>query len=234
MNLYDAHCHLHEASYSMVVVNSTCPADWPEVLEAAKQNSHIIPAIGLHPWQVNDAPSDWQEIFLKHIDQAQAVGEIGLDQWIDAYDIEQQQAAFSWQLDQAAIRNLPVSIHCLKASEPLLRILKTQHSPARGIHLHAYSGSARQVPALSELGAYFSFHASQLNGNAKKVPAAIRVVPTDRLLIETDAPDTLKATDSYEDFLRSAYQQAAELRGVAVKTLAKQVTANFARYFLND
>ncbi|MGZ0706738.1 TatD family hydrolase [Coraliomargarita sp. W4R53] len=234
MKLYDAHCHLHGELQHTVVVNGTCPEDWPTVLGLSNQNAQIIPAIGLHPWQVNDAPSDWQTSFLNYIDAAKAVGEIGLDQWVDDYDIERQQAAFIWQLEQAAIRNLPVSIHCLKASAPLLQTLRTQTYPARGIHLHAFSGSAEQVSQLAELGAYFSFHAGQLSGNAKKAPAAVQAVPADRMLIETDAPGTLTESIGDTAFLLDGYQRAAELRGVAVEALAEQVAANFTRYFLND
>ncbi|MDQ8207632.1 TatD family hydrolase [Coraliomargarita sp. SDUM461003] len=234
MKLYDAHCHLFGASRHKVVVNGTCPADWREVIEFAEKDPQVISAIGLHPWQVQDAPSDWQASFFKQIDSAQAVGEIGLDQWIEGYDIERQQAAFSWQLEQAAQRNLPVSIHCLKASDSLLRILKTQPCPKRGIHLHAYSGSAEQVSHFAQWDAYFSFHAGQLGDRAQKAPAALQAVPIDRLLIESDAPDTIPSSEAHATFLLRGYQRAAELRGLTVEALAEQVAANFKRYFLYD
>ncbi|MDQ8194718.1 TatD family hydrolase [Coraliomargarita sp. SDUM461004] len=234
MKLYDAHSHPHAALSHPVVLNGTCPADWPQLLKLAHQEPQIIPAIGLHPWQVNEAPSDWQASFLKHITAARAIGEIGLDQWVDGYDIQRQQYAFIWQLRQAATHNLPVSIHCLKALDPLLGILKAQPCPSRGIHLHAYSGSAEQVAQLAQLGAYFSFHAAQLSNNAKKASAAVRAVPADRLLIETDAPDTLKTSTSPTEFLLNGYQRIAKLREVAVEALAQQVADNFTRYFIDD
>lgn len=234
IQLYDAHCHLPKANAHASVINGTKPSDWPDVLKAAEQHEQIIPAIGLHPWQVNDAPDDWQATFLEHIADAQAVGEIGLDRWIEGYDIDRQEAAFGWQLEQAAERNLPVSVHCLKATEPLLRILRACPRPKRGIHLHAYSGSAEQVSQLAELGAYFSFHAGQFEGNAKKAPAAIRAIPADRLLIETDAPDTLDDGNDYAKFLQRGYQRVAELRGVSIEALATQAQANFQKYFIHE
>jgi len=235
MKLYDAHCHLSGAACHTVVLNGTCPADWLKVVGfAEKDPAHIFPAIGLHPWRVPDAPSDWQTSFLQQIDAAKAVGEIGLDQRIEGYDIERQQAAFRWQLEQAAQRNLPVSIHCLKASDSLLHILKTQPCPKRGIHLHAYSGSAEQVSHFAQWNTYFSFHAGQLGGRAKKAPAALQAVPIDRLLIESDAPDTIPACEDHASFLLRGYQRATELRGLTVEALAEQVAANFKRYFLYD
>lgn len=233
--LYDAHRHVGEKLDSACVVNGTQPNDWLAILDAAKQHAQIIPAIGLHPWRVNDAASDWQARFTQALESgAKAVGEIGLDRWIDDFDIERQEAAFSWQLEQAATHNLPVSIHCLKATAPLLRILKAQARPKRGVHLHAYSGSADQVTQFAELGAYFSFHAGQLNEKTKKAPAAVQVVPAGRLLIETDAPDTLKNSDHPTAFLQRGYEQVAELRGVSLEALAKQLAINFTRYFLDD
>lgn len=229
---YDAHRHISDDSDAGVncVVNGTSPGDWAGVLAWTKERPQAIPAIGLHPWKVNDASDDWQAQFLDLIDRARAVGEIGLDRWVEGYDIGRQEAAFRWQLKQAAERNLPVSIHCLKAGDALLHCLKENALPRRGIHLHAYSGSAEQVPQFAELGAYFSFHTGQFKPNAKKVPAAVKMIPSDRLLIETDAPDTLDGQDVIS-FLRKGYETVAELRDGTVDALVKQVADNFERYF---
>lgn len=229
MKYFDAHCHLlgGEKQKSLSVVNGTLPENW----EAVCQTSY--PMIGLHPWKVQDAPQNWQDLFLKRLASAKGVGEIGLDGLCEV-EMDLQGEAFRWQLHEAATKNLPVSIHCLKASEPLLRILKDTELPERGFHLHAYAGSAEQVAAFAKLGAYFSFHAGQLEGNAKKAPQAIQAVPAERLLIETDAPDSLKNDESHEDYLRRGYELAAQIRGESLESLTEQVADNFTRYFLND
>lgn len=229
MIFFDAHCHLipDKESSLPAVINGTSPDDWSAV------SNTVHAAIGLHPWKVSDAASNWQAVFLELLPTAHAVGEIGLDGLCDV-DMDLQIEAFSWQLEQAAQRNLPVSIHCLKASDVLLRVLKTSTLPARGIHLHAYRGSAEQVSQFVELGTYFSFHAGQLEGNAKKAPQAIQAVPADRLLIETDAPDSLKNGESHEDYLRRGYELAAKLRGESLESFTEQVSRNFESYFLKD
>jgi TatD DNase family protein len=236
---YDAHCHLsnpvHVSPLEIQrVVNGTQPSDWSEILIASKQDSQIIPAIGLHPWHVNKAPADWKKRFLQYIPQAKAVGEIGLDQWVENTDIERQTEAFSWQLQQASERNLPVSIHCLKASAPLLQILKNTLLPKRGIHLHAYSSSAEQIAEFTEFKTYFSFNTKQFRPNAKRVLAAVRLVPADRILIETDAPDTLQPGESQANALDSAYTQIANLREMSRQQLIEQVAENFQRYFITS
>lgn len=235
--LYDAHCHLseHSPGGAQNVVNGTKPSNWGAIIERAQRNASILPGIGLHPWEVKQAPADWRDQF-KHAVRsgARVVGEIGLDRWIENDDFDQQEAAFRWQLNQSVQGNLPVSIHCLKATDPLLRILKEDGGPERGIHLHAYNGSAEQVSQFADCGAYFSFNVGQLGESAKKAPAAVRSVPADRLLIETDAPDMLEGDETPSAFLEQAYERIAELRDMARTELVDQVAANFTRYFLDD
>ena len=253
-DLYDAHIHLAapaldhyraqiEAGYRSIglkqaVVVGTCPEDWPRVLEFCNSDPRLIPAVGLHPWRVHIAPDNWQQHFQQALDSgAQAVGEI-----------ERQQAAFQWQLAQATKRELPVSIHCLKAIGPLMETLRTVPLPTNGFHLHAYNGPVELIPELVALGCYFSFNAGQLKPNKTKVPERIRAVPTDRLLIETDAPDMLPTPElrSYELIdsvsgysithpatLIDAYTQIAKIRETDLDTLSNQVAQNFKAYFLN-
>lgn len=262
--LYDAHNHMADPALSAhwpeieprlsqielkyAVVNGTSPADWPAVLKLAKSDSRIIPAIGLHPWQVNGAPTDWQAHFLNALDSgARGIGEVGLDKWIEDHDLERQQAAFRWQLAQATQRNLPISIHCLKAIGPLMETLRSEPLPQRGFHLHAYNGPAELIPELAELGAYFSFNSGQLKAGKAKAPQRIRAVPAERLLIETDAPDMLPTPElrsfelpesdsgdalTHPATLIDGYTAIATIRAMSLESLRKQVATNFETYFL--
>lgn len=259
--LYDAHIHLTDlrlkkdftviiSSYNDIgldkaIVVGTSPRDWAAVVSLSNQAPPLIPAIGLHPWKVGDAPEDWQKKFLEFLDQGvRVIGEIGLDQWIDGHDIEEQQDAFRWQLSIATGRDLPTTIHCLKAHEPLLQTLREVDLPKCGFKLHAYNGPVATIQPLLELGAYFSFNAGQLKPNAKRVLELIRLVPDDRLLVETDAPN-FQLTDELKEFelsdpeichpgnILTAYRAIAELRGVSMEYLAKTVAENFRRYFLS-
>lgn len=236
--LYDAHCHPAGAVPQDVraVLNGTSPADWPAILEAAGNQACVLPAVGLHPWQVDRAADDWQRHFLTGFDSGgvRVVGEIGLDRHFAIDSFEAQCAAFTWQLDQAAERNLPVSIHCLKATSQMLHLLKSRRLPARGFHLHAFSGSAEEAAQFCDLGAYLSFHASQLSPPARKAPDALRRIPLDRVLIESDAPDTLPESINQRDYLRLAYERAAAIRNLPLSALTEGVLNNFHRYFLDD
>ena len=260
VELLDAHVHLTDerlkGSRSLIltdyetvhlkkaIVVGTSPSDWPDVLELSGQDKRFVPAVGLHPWKVNDAPADWQDQFLHFLEEGVSViGEIGLDQWIEDHDIERQQEAFAWQMSLAAERNLPTSDHCLKAHEPLLKTLRSIDLPERGFKLHAYNGPVDTMQPLLDLGAYFSFNAGQLRPNAKRIYELIRLVPDDRLLVETDAPNFQPPPERREFSLddpelchpgniRAGYRALAELRNCPMEDLTKEVTKNFDRYFL--
>ena len=266
MQLYDAHAHfihpalldhwniisaeLNRIGLKYAVVNGTSPADWPDVLRLARDDSHILPAIGLHPWKLSEVQPDWQDHFLQAFDSGNAsvIGEIGLDRSIQEANINEQLDAFCWQLDQAQIRNLPVSIHCNKAIGHLMDVLRTARLPKRGIHLHAYNGPVELISELVRLGAFFSFNAGQLKPQSKKARERIQAVPLERLLIETDAPNSLpppelrtfelpSATENHPHThpatLRDGYTAIGDLLNLTFDKLADQVARNFNAYFLN-
>lgn len=245
IQLYDAHAHLpdsgsgncqtpnqasldsSERAYS--IINGASPDDWPAVLEFTQRESRALPAIGLHPQNVEEAPEDWKETFLQFLadNPACSIGEIGLDRRYQSDGFEKQLDAFSWQLQLAGNRNRPVSIHCVKAIGMLMETLRSHELTSRGIHLHAYSGPVELVPELVERGAYFSFSARQLESNNAKVRDRIHAIPSNRLLIETDKAHT---KDSSE--LLNCYVTIAEIRGILVDQLATCIEENFKRYFL--
>ncbi len=244
--LYDAHAHLPDHEYEnhqppdaaamnssdqrCSIINGTSPDDWSAVLEFTQGYSQALPAIGLHPHSVREAPEDWKETFLKLMDNHSvcAVGEIGLDRRDpDKEVIKAQLDAFRWQLEQAQGRNLPVSIHCVKATGLLMETLRSNQLPKRGIHLHAYAGPVELISELGELGAYFSFSARQLAYDNAKVRDRVRAVPTERLLIETDEAFTDDSSS-----LINCYTVVAEILGISFEKLAISTEENFKRYFL--
>ncbi len=166
------------------VVNGTCETDWPEVAALAKEFPIATPSYGLHPWDAGNRSPDWEKNLVAQLDANPRafLGEIGLDRWIldrarpddprlaglRRAPLAEQTDVFLRQLDLAAARNLPASIHCLDAFGPLLDALRGARLPARGFLLHAYSGSAESAKSFADLGAYFSFNGAFLPPNALK------------------------------------------------------------------
>lgn len=209
MQFYDAHNHLHDprlgsesdskalveaskqAGVGAMVVNGSCEEDWPAVQKLAVDfPGFVLPSFGYHPWYVGERTQDWQEALGRFLDSSpSAVGEIGLDRWKPGLPYEGQEEVFLAQLEMAASRNLPVSIHCLQAWGRMHDLLRTSRRPDCGFLLHSYGGPEEMILPLTRLGAYFSFPGYFARQNKERQRATFRRVPSDRLLIETDAPD---------------------------------------------
>lgn len=229
-----------------MVVNGSCEEDWPKVLDLARNHPEVISSFGCHPWHVKERSPDWQKNLVRFLDEMPStVGEIGLDRWIENYDTPQQEEVFIWQLRLAAERNLPVSIHCLKAWGRLLEILRGEPRPKCGFVLHSFGGPQEMIQTLAELGAYFSFPGYFAHDRKLRQREAFRTVPSDRLLIETDAPDQLlpenlskySITDSegkalnHPANLDAVYRFVAGFLEKSLEKLAQEVERNFLRVF---
>jgi TatD DNase family protein len=203
--MFDSHNHLQrfadpariiagmqEAGISGCVVNGTGEDDWPAVADLAERFPDFVrPAFGLHPWKAHLRSAGWLgllEGYLQRIPAA-SIGECGLDGWIAGPRLELQREVFLPQLALARERGLPVTVHALKAWEPLFAAFEME-PPGRFL-LHSFGGSPELVKRLADLGAYFSFSGHFLHPRKAKVLEAFRSVPEERLLVETDAPDML-------------------------------------------
>jgi TatD DNase family protein len=177
-----------------MVVNGTRESDWDRVrLLALRHPDLVLPSYGLHPWWLRERSPRWRETLeaLLAADPAAGVGETGLDRWMRNPDPPDQEAVFLAHLDLAARHDRPLSIHCLRAWGRLLDLLRTHPVPARGFLLHSYGGPPDLVPAFVALGARFSFSGHFLQPGKEAKRDTFRLVPPDRLLFETDAPDQL-------------------------------------------
>jgi TatD DNase family protein len=262
MKFYDAHNHLQDdrfagrqrellaacqkAGVGRMVVNGTCEDDWPQVLALARENKTVLPSFGYHPWYLHERTADWKPTLEKLLTEIpSAVGEIGLDRWKPGLNYDGQELVFLAQLEIAAERDLPVSIHCLEAWGRLHELLRDHPRPTRGFVLHSFGGPAEMVPTLAKLGAFFSFPGYFLHERKRRQRETFRHVPTDRLLVETDAPDQLLPEHqirfpltgpdgravNHPANLVAVYAGLAALLGEPVELLAARVEDNFQHLF---
>ncbi len=179
-----------KAGVTRFVCNGTNENDWPDVLKLAHDHHDVIPCFGLHPWHATSRTEEWLtllEHYLRKIPSA--VGEIGLDHWIEPRSNDDQQEVFLAQMALARKLNRPVAIHCLRAWDSLMEILRNEPPVPRGFHLHAFGGPDHLLSELISMGAFFSFPGTILNPDRSKQRRSVAFVPADRLLSETDAPD---------------------------------------------
>ena len=262
MKFYDAHNHLQDdrfggrqnellaecaqAGIVRMVVNGVCESDWSQVAALARENIIVLPSFGYHPWYLHERTPGWLANLEKFLDAApSAVGEIGLDRWKPGLSYEGQEEVFLAQLQIAAERNLPASIHCLRAWGRLLELLQNNPCPARGFVLHSFGGPVEMIPAFAKLGAYFSFPGYFLHERKRRQRETFRQIPADRLLVETDAPDQLLPEDknrfalvdvdgkpvNHPANLAAVYSGLAEFLGETVTSLTPRVEENFLRLF---
>lgn len=193
--------------------------------------------------------------------RAPFVGEIGLDRWmldrarpddprlagLRRAPLDEQREVFLWQLELAATRDLPVTIHCIDAYGPLLDALTAARRPARGFLLHAYAGSVEMVKRFADLGAYFSFNGYFLDPRrAQRLRPVYAAVPPDRLLVETDAPAMPLPADiathplppapdgssvNHPANLVAAYAGLARWLDLDLPLLAERIRQNFLRFY---
>ncbi len=217
MQLWDSHAHLQDpelaphleaalgravlAGVRHIVCNGTQETDWPMVARLAQwaplnplaaPHPTVIPCYGLHPWHVAARSSGWlQTLEAALIAEPSGVGEIGLDRWIEPRDEAAQEWVFREQLALAVRLNRPVMIHCLRAWDWLMRVLRDSPPPSAGMLLHAFGGPLDCIKPLADMGTYFSFAGDVLLARKAQKRAVLPHIPPDRLLLETDAPDMI-------------------------------------------
>ena len=146
MRYFDAHNHLQDEwlaphlpralelleqmGIAGAVVNGTIEGDWQGVARLARERAWVIPSYGLHPWHIKERTRHWEDHLRARLDEGGAVGEIGLDRWKEEYDLDDQVAVFRAQLRLAVERNVPATIHCLRAWGALWDIVRTDPVPA--------------------------------------------------------------------------------------------------------
>ena len=207
-----------------IVVSST-EEQWAEVLKLAQTYpNQIIPALGIHPWYIEQTRNGWEERLENLLLQnPQAlVGECGLDR-IKNPELAPQGKVFRTQLELAQQYRRSLLIHAVKAAEWLEEFWKLL--PERSV-FHAFGGRIEMLKKILNYGGYAAFGFSIFkNRDAQQI---LRYIPADRILFETDAPymHPTKGQQNLPQYLPEIAQKIAEIRGEDLETLATQVYQN--------
>jgi TatD DNase family protein len=231
-----------------MIVNGITEQDWDRINYLARRHALITPSYGLHPWYLKDRQAGWEKRLEQRLiaDPKAHVGEVGLDLWMPDPDLTAQIETLRRGLQIAERNHRAITIHCLKAWEELLDVLRSERLPARGFLLHAYGGPPELVDPFAELGAYFSFSGYFLNPGKEGRLAPFSEIAADRLLAETDAP-SMPLPDGHSEFrlppapdgepinhpgnIRAAYVALSALRKVDSSDLINICTENANRLF---
>ena len=186
----------------------------------------VLPALGLHPWQIDR--EDVEEALGKleeNLEQAVAVGEIGLDYKIKTKKALQQEL-FARQLNLAREKGLPVMIHCRYSHQRALLLVEEADVP-RAVY-HWYSGPLELIDRIVERGDFIS--ATPALAYSRMHQEAIRTVPLENLLLETDCPVAYEGEEATPSMVVRVCGQVASLKGCSAAEVAEQTTENVRRY----
>lgn len=205
--IIDSHCHLtDERLYpivddivkglnangieSVITVGYDLPSSTLGV-DIARRYKEVYATVGMHPHDSRLMTAEMYDIF-RHLsadEKVVGIGEIGLDYHYDLSPRDVQQKVFEEQIELADSLRLPVALHVREAYEDTRKILENNKAKlSHGVLLHCYSGSAEMVKVFSKYDAFFAFGGPITFKNAVHNIEALRAVPLDRLLFETDAP----------------------------------------------
>ena len=232
MRLFDTHCHFETCERAVIDatlararaagVEKLMAVGGSEALNASAALASPIHALGYDRDQIDKE--------LPALGEATAIGEIGLDYHYSPETREKQLALFYEELELARARDLPVVIHTREADEDTIALLRKV--PSRGI-IHSYTGTVEAAKQFLDLGFYVSISGIVTFKAAENVREVARVIPMDRILIETDSPylaPVPKRGEANEPaFLVHTCRFLAELKGVPMEEFAETTFINAER-----
>lgn len=254
MILYDTHSHINADTYQKKLKETIEDARSQGVTlmnvvgfdretnqkanEIALNYKGIYASAGLHPVDAHEfTDEDLKEVeaYLKQ-DITVAVGECGLDYYWHKDTKEIQKEIFKKQIELSRKYKKPLIIHVRDAMQDTYDILEeaSKDGQLQGV-MHCYSGSSEMAKRFLDLGLYISLGGPVTFKNAKEPKEVAKVVPLDRLLIETDSPyltpHPYRGKENRPALVKLVAQSIAELRGLSLEELAHHTTENAKRLF---
>jgi TatD DNase family protein len=252
--LVDSHCHLDFPDFSneldavvarasnagvgLLVTICTRVRRFDQVRAVADRFDQVFCSVGTHPHNAREeldiSPAELTR--LSDDPKVVAIGEAGLDYFYDNSPREAQAAGLRNHIAAARDTGLPLVIHSRDADKDMEAILRDEtEEGAFPAVLHCFSSGAGLARAGLELGHYVSFSGILTFRNSQTLRDIARDLPSDRILIETDAPYLAppphRGRRNEPAFVAQVAEILAQARGVSVEMIAEQTTENFHRLF---
>ncbi len=250
----DSHCHLNykgliedqdaviaraaDAGVTAMLNISTRESEWDDIVATAQKAPNIWASIGIHPHEADThADVDTAKLVARasHL-KVIAIGETGLDYYYDKSDRDRQRTSFRAHITAARETGLPLIVHTRDADDDSAKILTDEMGKGAytGV-IHCFTASRAFADVALELGLYISLSGIVTFKNAKDLQDIAKIIPEDRLLIETDspflAPVPHRGKTCEPAFVANTAKFLADLRDVPVEQLAEATTHNFYQLF---
>lgn len=259
MIVIDSHCHIDGEQFgadrdevvqrardagvaAMLNVGTGDPRsdDFRRAVAVAEKYENVYASVGVHPHDAklyDDKAEQHLMDLVKSSDKVIAWGEIGLDFYYDHSPRDVQEDVFRRQIRTARELHLPIIIHSRDADDETVGILKEEcfYDGFRGGIMHCFGGTPEMAEALMPLGFLISFAGNVTFKKADNLREAARVVPLDRMLIETDCPFLtpvpFRGKRNEPSYVVHTANFLADFLGIEVSVLADQTTRNFLNFF---
>ncbi|MGE0008241.1 MAG: TatD family hydrolase [Parvibaculaceae bacterium] len=254
MKIVDSHCHLdypglaedlarviaraEAAGVGLMLSIGTRVRKFDQVLAVAEAHDDVFCTVGTHPHNAAEEPDVTTRdlIALARHPRVVGIGEAGLDYHYDHSPRDAQARSFRVHIHAARETGLPLVIHSRDAEADTAAILEEEM--AKGAFrplLHCFSSRVELAERGLTLGAHVSFSGILTYKNAEDIRAAARQVPTDRLLVETDAPYLApvphRGKTNEPAFVVKTLEKLAEVKGVTPAEMAALTSRNFFALF---
>ena len=252
--LVDSHCHLEyeglvedqhavldrarAAGVKQFLNISTRRSEWDRVVGTAEREADVWASIGIHPHEADQHADLGEGALLEASDHPRvvALGESGLDYYYDKSDREVQQGLVRTHCRVARQTGLPIIIHTRDAEDDTASILEDELGQGMFPALiHCFTASKAFGHRMLDLGLSISLSGIVTFKNARELQEFAKVIPADRLMVETDspflAPVPHRGKTCEPAFVRNTAEFVAELRGESLEQLAETTSANFHRLF---
>ena len=251
--MIDTHCHLdgeefrddldavvqraREAGVEAIGVPGIDLKSCDTVMELCRRYpDYCFPMLGLHPEEVKD---DWKDILnaiVPQLSKVAAIGEVGLDFYWSREFEESQLQAFEEQVRWSVETRLPLMIHCRKAQNEMVTILKRYKNDLPGGVFHCFTGNTIEAQELLQFDRFVLGIGGVLTFKKSKLPETLlETVPLERIVLETDAPYMapvpMRGQRNEPAFVAHVMRKLAEVYGVSEETVDSVTTANVQRIF---
>ena len=251
--MIDSHCHLdHEPMYSDLnnVINRSKNIGIEKILsicttissfEKIKKIVNFDPIIygtfGIHPHECANNQVTKNDIisYVKQNSKIIAIGESGLDFYYNHSDQQKQLASFKIHIEASLELNMPIIVHSRNAENETYEVLKSYEKFKPKILMHCFTGSTEFAHKLLTLGSYFSASGIITFKNSNNLQETFKLIPNDRLLIETDspylAPVPLRGKKNEPSYIKHTLEKLAYLKDTEVNKMEKITSQNFNLLF---
>ena len=247
----DSHCHINfpelyqnidsilSKMSSNKVTHALCVSvtldKLPDIFKIANTYAHIFASVGVHPdYEDIEEPSVEELCRLAKENKVVAIGETGLDYFRVQGDLTWQRDRFRTHIKAAIQSNLPL-IHTRNAAEDTLKIMREEGANQVGGVMHCFTESLDVALEAIKLNFYISFSGIVTFKNATDLKEVVKVIPLDRMLIETDspylAPVPYRGKINDPSNVIHVAEEIAKLKNISVEEVGQVTTQNFFKLF---